>query len=185
MSEGGLFGWKCQKIDTHRGPAASYGKVHRPLPKPPKNMHWAQDLETKEWRLEPTADEIVAEATIVDDAAKDGDRFGFLNHHVQPGDTFPGICLRYRVTPTELRQANGGFSGTNLYLAPNPLRIYTNKAYAKAHVVTSPSGTTPDEKLQQLRRSCTNLSKSEAKCYLELNDWNYKEALSNAREDGF
>lgn len=49
-------------------------------------------------------------------------------HHVQhvilpEEDTFDGICLRYGITPTQLRQANGGFSGTNLRLAPATLNI--------------------------------------------------------------
>ena len=46
----------------------------------------------------------------------------FMEHQVQPTDTFQGICLRYKITPTELRQANW-FGGSNLSLAPNPLCI--------------------------------------------------------------
>lgn len=45
-----------------------------------------------------------------------------LYHLVQPSDTLQGICLRYGITPTELRQSNM-FSGSNLALAPSRLRI--------------------------------------------------------------
>ena len=53
MSEGGCLAWKRQTIDTHRGPAATFDAVHRPLPPPPKGMHWIQDVATKEWKVVP------------------------------------------------------------------------------------------------------------------------------------
>lgn len=50
-----------------------------------------------------------------------------LYHVVQPTDTLQGICLRYRITPTELRQGNM-FSGSNLALAPSKLLIPTTSS---------------------------------------------------------
>mmetsp|Transcript_17709 Transcript_17709/g.33338 ORF Transcript_17709/g.33338 Transcript_17709/m.33338 type:complete len:627 (-) Transcript_17709:79-1959(-) len=44
-------------------------------------------------------------------------------HVVLPDDTWQGICLRYKITPLQLRRANGGFSGTQLTLAPPVLKI--------------------------------------------------------------
>ena len=46
----------------------------------------------------------------------------YLEHKVQPTDTFQGICLTYGITATKLRQTNM-FSGTNLKLAPSTLLI--------------------------------------------------------------
>ena len=173
-------------MDQHRGPAASYATLHQPLPPPPKNKHWVHDEKTKEWHLE---DEIRREEIIIVDATLVEDGVSSLStdyvlHKVLASDTFQGICLKYKVTPTELRQANGGFSGTNLFLAPNPLRIpkTTENIVAVAQVVGEE---TPEKKVKLLKSSCPTISHSEAKCYLELNDWNLKEALLNAREDGF
>ena len=42
---------------------------------------------------------------------------GILYHEVLPTDTFQGICLKYKITPTELRRANK-MMGSNLSLAP-------------------------------------------------------------------
>ena len=46
----------------------------------------------------------------------------FTQHVVLPEDTFNGICLRYKVSPLELRRINN-FSGSNLRLAPAVLRV--------------------------------------------------------------
>jgi hypothetical protein len=147
-------------------------------------MYWVQDEDTNEWRLDelvPQDEETIGIATLVHD---DGGDNPSLWHQVQPTDTFQGICLKYKVTPTQLRQANGGFSGTNLFLAPNPLRIpKMAKHVVEAQVVDD--NARPQKKLLTLLQSCPSLSHSEAKCYLELNDWNLKEALSDAKEDGF
>eukprot|EP00339_Tiarina_fusa_P019389 CAMPEP_0117031322 /NCGR_PEP_ID=MMETSP0472-20121206/22528_1 /TAXON_ID=693140 ORGANISM="Tiarina fusus, Strain LIS" /NCGR_SAMPLE_ID=MMETSP0472 /ASSEMBLY_ACC=CAM_ASM_000603 /LENGTH=182 /DNA_ID=CAMNT_0004739627 /DNA_START=95 /DNA_END=643 /DNA_ORIENTATION=+ len=182
MSEGGFLQWKRQEIDESRGPAASYSNLKKPLPGPPVNMHWVLDTITREWRLEhimetPESDVV---ATPVDEQDDE-----IIEHKVLPSDTFQGICLRYKITPTELRQANGGFSGTNLHLAPNPLRI-PSKHQPVVEATAVPVGEeSPQTKIQRLCRSCPGLSKSEARCYLELNDWDAKEALLNARDDGF
>lgn len=57
-------------------------------------------------------------------------------HIVQPSDTLQGICLRYGITATELRQWNV-FSGSNLALAPSMLQIRQRKR----HVVSQDSKT--------------------------------------------
>jgi hypothetical protein len=121
MSEGGFYPWKRQDVDTHRGPPASYAGLQNPLPEPPENMKWVQDKDTREWTLERKLEkdtffkEITPKPRLEDP--------NYFEHEIQPSDTFTGICLRYKVSAAQLRKANGGFSGTNLFLAPNPLKI--------------------------------------------------------------
>lgn len=222
MSEGGLFAWKIQTI-RQRGPAASYSNMS--LPRPPKGQHWIQNIDTREWYLteittisEPQAsssDEAAsdtvqlpeAEAVVVvrvgeDDVvvqeatAEEEPLPGFIQHKILPTDTFQGICLKYRITPSELRRANGGLSGTtsNLNLMPNPLRIPVNQKYVDSTTSSSSNNingnngkkaVTVSDKLRALQTNCPTLHKTEAKCYLELNDWSVVKATENAREDGF
>lgn len=124
----------------------------------------------------------------------------FRSHHIiQPSDTFSGICLKYGITATQLRRANFGFSGTNLALAPNPLRIPKNHLQHGGFLSSSPntrSSTTPqlllsfdnqEQYIRNLRRiyekSDTPLAETEARCYLELNDWNLAHAMENISQD--
>jgi len=190
MAEGGLFSWKLQSVRS-RGPVADYRHLSRPLPDPPKDMHWIQDLETREWHLVKIVpderglinDETIQEATVEEDTSPD-----FIEHAILPTDTFQGICLQYKVTPTELRRANRIMSGSNnLNLMPNPLRIPMNKKYLQQQEERStPSASlTPAQKMQRLRHAFPRLATTEAKCYLELNDWNVEQAIENAQEDGF
>eukprot|EP00980_Cylindrotheca_fusiformis_P010141 scaffold2253_cov119-Cylindrotheca_fusiformis.AAC.16 len=182
MTEGGLFAWKRQGIDVHRGPAGEYVSVHRPLPSPPKGMYWAQDESTKEWSLKKQEEDYIVAEVINGDHV---DAPAFLEHEVTKSDTFAGICLRYKLTPTELRRANGGFSGTNLHLAPNPLRIPNTNGHT-APLSAHPVGTLSNQqKIAKVIDDCKGIASTEAKCYLELNDWNVEEAIANAHEDGF
>lgn len=181
MAEGGFFPWKRQQIDEHRGPAATYSNLKNPLPPPPKGKRWIQDEKTKEWSLE-TDKVTVAEAVLADDK----DSTSFLEHTIQPSDTFQGICLRYKITPTDLRRANC-FSGSNLVLAPNPLRIPSNDGIViQATEIFENKVLSKEDQIRNLLNQCGGrLARSEAKCYLELSDWDEKEALKNAREDLF
>jgi LysM repeat protein len=180
MPEGGLYPWKVQKIDTHRGPATNYRGVNRPLPPPPKNMVWVRDEKTREWSLVTTEADAVIDAEVIDDYDKESTD-PFMEHIIKPTDTFEGVCLRYKVTPTELRQANR-FSGTNLNLAPNPLRIpkKDNMQAATAVPVNRP---TREQQISRVRIACPGLARTEAKCFLELNDWNVNLAIMDAQED--
>ena len=160
----------CKKPDTHRGPVTSYKNMS--LPPPPKGYHWVQDTTSKEWTL--CAKEERAIVAQGDDTVAGG----CTRHIVQPTDTFQGLCLKYKVTPTQLRQANG-FSGTNLLLAPHVLTIPGDQAeITQQHIVP-----TRDEKILLLRSSIPGMARSEAKAYLELNNWNVQEAIQNAKED--
>ena len=190
MAEGGVFAWKNQRIDMRRGPACSYESIHSPLPKPPKNMEWVLDPDTKEWRLEPIpqGDVVVDERGIT--VVRDGDpvddkaNSDYLEHQIEKTDTFAGICLKYKLTPTELRQANC-FSGSNLLLAPNPLRIPKKHVTSAKPAVQIAPKPTPNDKIDELLQKFPDLNRSEARCYLDLNDWNIKEAISSIEGDGF
>ena len=59
---------------------------------------------------------------------------GIQYHEVLPTYTFQGICLRYKLSPTELRQANRMLSN-NLKLAPSypKLLIQSNKNEKKSN----------------------------------------------------
>mmetsp|Transcript_10383 Transcript_10383/g.15947 ORF Transcript_10383/g.15947 Transcript_10383/m.15947 type:complete len:181 (+) Transcript_10383:73-615(+) len=170
MTEGGIFSWKVQKIDTHRGPAASYEEITKPLPPPPKNMEWIQDKKNQEWRLQPKA--------ALDTPINDHGVQGITEHTVQPTDTFQGICLKYKISPTELRRANN-FSGSNLFLAPNPLKI--SKRGAPVLLGNIGVELSNDQKIHKVIKEIPSLARSEAKCYLELNEWDLNEALLDAK----
>jgi hypothetical protein len=188
MAEGGLFPWKRQVIDEHRGPAASYKGLGGPLPPPPKNMIWTHDPKTRDWRLvEQRADVTAVEAIVLD-----GDvPLDYTEHKIETSDTFQGICLRYKITPTELRRANC-FSGTNLSLARNPLRIPLNNAHAHTTGAIPTATAVPvhpydvpmsRESQIQLVMQAAGIQRAEATCFLELNDWDVTQAVTDARSD--
>mmetsp|Transcript_571 Transcript_571/g.933 ORF Transcript_571/g.933 Transcript_571/m.933 type:complete len:217 (+) Transcript_571:84-734(+) len=109
-------------------------------------------------------------------------RSGVLYHEVTETDTFQGICLRYKVTPVELRRANK-MLGTNLKLAPSKLIIPSNESNLKRNVLEP----TKEEKIASLVKEVsrvTKLSYSEARAYLELADWDLGCAIGTVK-DGF
>jgi len=113
--DGAQYGWRMQKIDHSHGPPADYRNLRNPLPHPPKGMEWHHNPETKEWTIEPVVQsEDSKEAGLVSEI--------YIEHTVLPTDTLQGLCLKYKITPTKLRQING-FSGSNLHLAPAVLKI--------------------------------------------------------------
>jgi hypothetical protein len=213
MAEGGFFPWKVQKINAV--PSVNYNSLSKPL-KAPKGTYWSYDRSTKEWSIqkvpkvissiEGLGDEeiIIADAAIVDENGTiEGEDASlstlattpFIEHIIQPTDTFEGLCLRYKVTPTEIRRAND-FTGSNLNLAPNPLKIprdgiVKETSLEARHVNDNqqqdfpPLALTTGQVIRVLRKVCPNMAESEAKAYLELNDWDLGDALENAREDGF
>ena len=109
-------------------------------------------------------------------------RSGVLYHEVTETDTFQGICLRYKVTPVELRRANK-MLGTNLKLAPSKLIIPSNDSNHQRNVIEP----TKEEMIASLVKEVsrvTKLSYTEARAYLELADWDLGCAIGNVK-DGF
>mmetsp|Transcript_22131 Transcript_22131/g.48139 ORF Transcript_22131/g.48139 Transcript_22131/m.48139 type:complete len:655 (+) Transcript_22131:316-2280(+) len=107
-------------------------------------------------------------------------------HDVQPNDTLQGICLQYGISAYELRRANN-FRGLNLRSAPESLVIPKNGRNHKKDFKTM----TEYEKVQALianlpisrQTKKPILSYDEARTYLEFNDWNFDQALRNAKVD--
>lgn len=157
------------------------------LPPAPRGLEWAFQISKQRWILKPLAE---AEITALEYAdyedntttANKGTSITapppvMLEHWTQPTDTFTGLCLKYGITATQLRRANFGFSGTNLSLAPNPLKIPNIRRAV-------PEETDREKILQSLQLVFRGeLTKPEAICYLELNDWDVHQALHNAEQD--
>ena len=156
-------------------------------------MEWVFDEDKKEWRLERLPDfDVVAEAGVEDDECEAREPQYFLQHHVQSKETLADLCFQYKLTPSELREANPGiFEPSSSKLLPNQsIRIPYHPD--GAHMVEKPIQAeqlyplpTPQDKVKILHQKYRNMSTSEAKCYLELNDWDLSLALANALEDGF
>ncbi len=142
------------------------------LPPAPTNMEWTYQLSTHRWILQPLLE---AEITLLDPATEP--TLAVIEHWVQPSDTLVGLCLKYGITAIQLRRANLGFSGNNLLLAPNPLRIPNIREAV-------PATEDRDKLLQTVMLVFRDeLSRTEAKCYLELNDWDVNQAIANAKQD--
>jgi len=199
MAEGAQLPWKIQKLNL--APTLSYDSIHKPL-QAPKGKCWNYDPLHKEWSLvatqKPQSSCIFVDAVVVTED-EDGapvtkeinhdELSPFVDHYIMPSDTFQGICLRYKIKPLELRRANGGFTGENLNLVPNPLKIPR-----KDCMIPTADAVGVDGSAQPLTRSqvvavfldeCRGASRSEARAYLMLNDWDLAAALENAQEDGF
>ena len=116
----------------------------------------------------------------------DGDDNNAVYHDVQPYDTLQGICLHYGISAYELRRANK-FRGMNLNSAPDRLIIPKAERKQRKEYKTM----TEDEKIQALiarlpksrQMKKPALTNEEARAYLEYNDWNFSQALRNAKVD--
>lgn len=116
----------------------------------------------------------------------DGDDGEPVYHDVQPYDTLQGICLHYGISAYELRRANK-FRGMNLNSAPDRLIIPKTERKQRKEYKTM----TEDEKVQALIASLPKsrqtkkpaLTNEEARAYLEYNEWNFSQALRNAKVD--
>lgn len=182
--EGAQLPWKVQKIDISRGPPADYSSLSLPLPKPPNGMKWVQEKETKVWRLisaeeDQKSKELgLSESSVAKCASEEAEKHNFLEHLVLPTDTLAGICIRYKVTATQLRQANC-FSGSNLSLAPPKLIVPIN-GFTSA---LKQDASSPEYKLHALIVAVPQLSRTEAKAYLQMAEWDVEDAIKGAKED--
>ena len=201
MAEGGCLPWKVQQIDTSRGPVAEYRSIHQQLPKLPNGSFWVHDETTGDWKVQKKNSESTTALKVDREVlshkkpvAKNGDTLSssttetkeatlaidYVEHTVLPSDTFQGLCLRYRITATQLRQANG-FSGTNLLLAPPKLVIpLSDKDLSKIRLQDQSS---PDFKIHSFLSQVPELRCHEARAYLELYDWDVEQAVTNAQQD--
>ena len=105
-------------------------------------------------------------------------------------DTIPGICLRYKINARELRKVNK-FSGESLILAPDYLKIPNSAVPNRGKASTSLGGLS-DEEVKQIEMMNSvekfvnvfpNLTRLEAKFYLEDEGWDFDKAVSTAKAD--
>lgn len=186
MPEGGLYPWKVQK--TKSLPRAHYHRMS--LGEPPAGMEWTQNAETREWTLREissTATPITVDAEATKISTDDTIPLAHaepipqvLHHVVTETDTMQGICLKYKVSATQLRQANC-FSGTNLKLAPKVLKIpNSNRTIAPTtNIIQSEH----ENKIAQVYVKHKSLSRKEVRAYLEMNDWNIERTLNEIQQD--
>lgn len=226
MSEGGLLQWKCQRHDQHRGPSCDYGDLKNPLPDPPKGSAWAYNPKTKEWcitqiqLLAVTGDDICKSdgqtiqepATVSPECADSGnvdggsmvdgtvrkDDDGYTSHRLRSTDTFQGLCLKYKVAPTTLRQLNR-FSGSNLSQAPPTLIVPTGTSSPSKSAGPYVTDVDPNPEEQNIHRflhalkffllgrgqtgNKKTLGRREAIAYLDMNDGNLEDAIQDAKDD--
>lgn len=208
MAEGGFYPWKVNKIRLPESGGVPgkcrYQDLSKPLPNPPKGQVWVQNVETKEWTLSAV---VVADA-IEGAAIGESNPVGNLStcvddshHELKPTDTLQGLCLRYGVTATELRRANKILSGEDLRLWPKQLVIPAKKSRGgkakgkertrEEQVVDFVHHFEHKQRMRSLRRKMSDrvededsqpLGSSEARAYLEMNDWVMEEAIRDAEE---
>jgi len=226
MAEGGLLHWKIQKVQGK--PTADYSEISSALPDPPSGYTWVCDLSKREWQVVPVKNDgnkmsngltlpifssnnmsenmkkqtsVVYTGVPVSDKPMSLNHVGFVRHTVQSSDTFQGLCIKYKVKPKVIRQANQ-FSGSNLNLAPSTLVIPINpNVPIMIPLLDKPQRESKKDierrKINQLqlslmrattiphdRRSEINdIGQMEAKAYLSMNDWNVETAIVNVLED--
>lgn len=105
----------------------------------------------------------------------------YVEHVILPTDTLQGICIAYKVSASQLRRANH-FSGT-LHSAPKKLLIPLSKQALRTGFIRVQDTDTKEYKLHYFQAEFPNINAVEAKAYLDLADWELKDALLSAKED--
>jgi len=105
----------------------------------------------------------------------------YVEHVVLPTDTLQGICIAYKVSVVNLRRANH-FSG-QLHSAPKKLLIPLSKQALRTGYIRVQDTDTKEYKLSFFQAEYSDTTPTEARAYLELADWNLKEALTSLKED--
>lgn len=135
-----------------------------PRRSPPEGMRWRYCETKHEWML----------VTMNEPPHPDDDtNKSHVIHTVLPSDTLVGLCLKYKVSATKLRQVNG-FSGSNLRLAPATLVI--PKPYDNDTL-------TEDDKVKALVKAVPHLGECEARAYLEMGQWELEPTIHTAKTD--
>jgi len=159
-------------------------------------MIWIRDEATRQWHLvslesktgggesDETPDG-VEEVACVAIPVVDGNGTDAIYHRVLPTDTLQGLCLKYKVTPTKLRQWNK-FSGSDLRFAPQTLVIHPTKQYIRTDPEISPE----ERKIQLFlaafqgrANSHGGVSRKEAIAYLSMHGGNIADAIEDAKTD--
>jgi LysM repeat protein len=185
MSEGGMLDWKRQKLKLVK--TADYSEIQKPLPKLPNDCKWHQDQDTKEWSIISIPKSELDTIEHTENSVYDNSKNSGITHKVLSTDTIQGICLRYKISPHELRKANH-FTGDNLHLAPETLIIPTRTKVIINTGESTDKGVRKELKishfLQALNQSSKqNLGNKEAVAYLDISDWDVDAAVKMALDD--
>jgi LysM repeat protein len=164
--EGGSLPWKTQVIINNSPTIESYGK---PLPPPPSGFYWEKKADDS-WELL-----VVANSSPNSGLKTTVENPSVVEHTVMPSDTLQGICLRYRVTPVELRRVNM-FSGNSIQL------MKTLKIPLAAGVQFESQLDGEDVTIRRFA-NLTNEGQSESKIYLEENGWDLDKAYAQWKVD--
>ena len=163
--EGGLYPWKTQRI-VDNSPDISY--FSKSLPSPPSGHFWERK-EDGNWTLVKIPTESAEEGTILFPNPS------IIEHTVMPGDTLQGICLRYRVNATEIRRANL-FSGNSIQFKQTLLIPINGGCIVRPQIETH-------DILVQRFKNVTQEGTTEARIYLEENNWDIVKAIHQWRND--
>jgi hypothetical protein len=153
------------------------------------------------WGLRPEDDERFLQRLLAEDDDDQDDlettnenpstSSSYREHLILPQDTFHGICLFYKISPTDLRRANC-FSGSSLLLAPRTLRIpirlrdassvndgnHTSSCSSRQQQQPPQQDTsTTAYKVQALRHRFPAVQAPEAQAFLESNDGDLQAAV--------
>lgn len=164
--DGGVLPWRTQHVINNSPDIAEASA--KSLPPPPSGYFWER-CETGEWIL------LEVPKAFIDDGCVKFDKPSIVEHTVMHGDTLQGICLRYRVSATDLRRANM-FSGNNIHFKTS-LLIPIN-----AGAIVKPQFETHDVLLQRFK-NLTSERTEEARLYLNEHEWNLEQALKSWKND--
>lgn len=106
----------------------------------------------------------------------------YVEHIVLPTDTLQGVCIAYKCSASNLRRANH-FTGQSLHSAPKKLLIPLSKQALRTGFIRVQDTDTKEYKLCFFQAEYPEISSTEAKAYLELADWDLKDALQSMKED--
>lgn len=165
--EGGILPWRTQSICNNCPDLVD--ACSKSLPPPPSGYFWEKDEENGNWVLSELPKAFEMEGSVV------FMKPSVVEHIIMPTDTIQGICLRYRVTSTDLRRANL-FSGNNIRFKTS-LLIPINGGS-----IVNPQVETHDVTLQRFK-NITGEGIEEARMYLEEYEWDLRKAIDGWNDD--
>lgn len=160
IMDGGIRAGRLRCIPTN---ICDFEYYKKSLPTPPSGFRWERES-TGAWNLiRKMNQQKPAETTKVCSR-------NLIEHTIMPGETLQGICLRYKTSPTVVRQYNM-FSGNSI----TGFKVLKIPVEGGVEIVLQAE---TQEVLIQKFRNVTNEGKEEAKLYLEEHHWDLNNALN-------